>query len=115
MRGTFTKQRRSRDFDILMKCLRIAFENYPKKEVKKTEAKFRFSETFQILFLEDVARHKKNILQFSNFFHVLFERNQQRKNETLSERNVKLFNDSQIFDLSIFLNVKNVISNSEIV
>jgi len=43
MRGTFTKQRRSRDFDIVMKCLRIAFEDCPKK-VKKTEAKFRFSE-----------------------------------------------------------------------
>ena len=43
MRGTFTKQRRSRDFDIVMKCLRIGFEDCLKK-VKKTEAKFRFLE-----------------------------------------------------------------------
>ena len=73
MRGTFTKQRRSRDFDIDMKCLRTAFEDYPKK-VKKTEAKFRFSEPFKFCFSKMLHETKKTSYSFLTSFIVVFKR-----------------------------------------
>ena len=67
MRGTFAKQRRRRDFDIVRKCLRIAFEDCPKK-VKRTEAKFRFSEPFKFCFSKMLHETKKTSYSFLTSF-----------------------------------------------
>ena len=108
MRRTFAKQRRSRDFDIVMKCLRIAFEDYPKK-VKKTEAKFRFSEPFKFCFSKMLHETKKTSYSFLTSFIVVFKRvpsqkhciiffslcvhewNQQRKNESFPKQTLSGF------------------------
>ena len=73
MRGAFTKQRRRRDFDIVMKCLRIGFEDCLKK-VKKTEAKFRFSERNPVMCETRVSQANEKFVNFQNLGKICLVR-----------------------------------------